>query len=129
MTNSVLARSVVYRPRRNKYGVKLDAPCQRTGYGSTPHTFVPWDAHPGYSRCYCGLLQGPRGGLYEGGAPWLPSPVDTIVAKKVPLWPPDELPALNYFSRAGLREWNRQIAERKAAEAAMKQTTESEATQ
>jgi hypothetical protein len=102
-----------YKPRRNRYGVKLDAPCQRQNNAApVPHLFVPWDAHPDYSRCFCGLVRGPRGGLYEGAAPWLPSPIEKIEAAPVSLFPSDELPPINYFTRAGRKEWRRILAEK-----------------
>jgi hypothetical protein len=102
-----------YKPRRNRYGVKLDAPCQRQDrYALVSHQFIPWDAHPGYSRCFCGLVQGPRGGLYEGAAPWLPSPVEKIEAAPTSLFAPEELPPINYWSRARRREWRRILAEK-----------------
>jgi hypothetical protein len=36
--------------------------------------------------------------------------IEKIEATPASLFPPDELPPINYFSRAGRREWQRELA-------------------
>lgn len=93
-----------YKPRRDRNGIKLDAPCQSNS-GRYDHDFRPWDAHPSYSRCFCGLVRGPRGGLY------LVSPIQAIKATPATLWRRSDLPQINHFVAAGRREWKRERAE------------------
>lgn len=84
----VPVRRAMKKSTRNRAGILVDAPCQAPNT-NVSHVFIPWDMNPKYSRCFCGLMNGPRGGLYL-----LPSPVEKIEAEPATVWEASELPEL-----------------------------------